>query len=62
MDNWPSKELIEAATIFWDEMRPVFRFENLKMTPLLEKIRGFAKLPWDSPNFLVPKKRTLMVF
>lgn len=28
------------------------------MTPLLEEIGGFAKLPWDSPGLLVPENRT----
>lgn len=37
------KELIEVATVFWNEKRLVFRFRNVKMTLLLEKIIGYAK-------------------
>jgi len=28
------------------------------MTPLLEEIWGFSKLPWDRPELLVPENRT----
>jgi len=54
----PNNVLIEASTMFWDEKRVVFRFGDIKMTPLLEEIEGFVGLPWDSPGLLVPKNRT----
>jgi len=44
--------------MFWGEKRVIFRFSNIKMAPLLEEIRIFAKLPWDSLGLLVPKNRT----
>jgi len=43
--------------MFWGGKRVVFRFSNIKRTPLLEEIGGFAKLPWDSPGLLVPENR-----
>ena len=58
LDIQPNNVLIEAATMFWDEKRVVFRFGDIEMTPLLEEIGGFAGLPWDSPGLLVPENRT----
>ena len=58
LDIQPNNALIEAATMFWDEKRTIFRFGDIEMTPLLEEIGGFAGLPWDSPGLLVPKNHT----
>ncbi|XP_075103084.1 uncharacterized protein LOC142177653 [Nicotiana tabacum] len=62
LDIQPNNVPIEAATMFWDEKRVVFRFGNIKMTSLLEEIRGFAGLPWDNPGLLVPENRTYRRF
>ncbi|XP_070056811.1 uncharacterized protein [Nicotiana tomentosiformis] len=58
----PNKELIEADTLFWDEKGVVFQFGNIGMTPLLEEIGGFTKLPWNSPGLLVPENSTPHAF
>jgi len=58
LDIRPNNALIEAFTMFWDEKRAVFCFGDVEMTPLLEEIGGFARLPWDSSGLLVPKNRT----
>ncbi|XP_016451638.1 uncharacterized protein LOC107776276 [Nicotiana tabacum] len=58
LDIRPNNTLIEVATMFWDEKRVVFRFGDVEMTPLLEEIGGFARLPWDSPGLSVPENRT----
>lgn len=39
----PYRELIEAATAFWDEMRSVFRFGDVEMTLLLEEIGRYVE-------------------
>lgn len=37
------RELIEVAIAFWEEKRLVFRFTDVEMTPLLEKIGGYVE-------------------
>lgn len=37
------EELIEAATIFWNEKRLIFKFGDVEMTLLLEKIQKYVE-------------------
>ncbi|XP_070002182.1 uncharacterized protein [Nicotiana sylvestris] len=49
--------IIEAATLFWDCERVVFRFGDTEMTRLLEGIEGLAGLVWEIPGLLMPENR-----
>lgn len=51
----PRKELVQTATMFWDEKNVVFQFGNLEMTPLPEEIGDLAKLPRDILGLLIPE-------
>ncbi|KAF3659198.1 hypothetical protein FXO37_14061 [Capsicum annuum] len=62
----PCRQLIEAATAFWDETKSVFRFGDVEMTPLLEEIGGYIEnkmFPkekrWQQTEVIVPKSVTL---
>ncbi|KAF3636993.1 hypothetical protein FXO38_23918 [Capsicum annuum] len=62
----PCRQLIEAATAFWDETRSVFRFGDVEMTPLLEEIGGYIEnkmfpkeMRWQQTEVIVPKSVTL---
>lgn len=51
----PNNTIIEAATLFWDYERVVFRFRGIEMTLLLEEIGRLADLVWETPGLLMPK-------
>ena len=53
----PDNKIIEAATLFWDSDRSVFRFGDLEMTSLLEEIGGLAGIPWETPGLLMLENR-----
>ncbi|XP_075081554.1 uncharacterized protein LOC142166366 [Nicotiana tabacum] len=53
----PNNKIIEAATLFWDCERSVFRFGDIEMTPLLEEIGGLAGIAWETLGLLMPEKR-----
>lgn len=62
LDLQVNKMLIEAATMFCNKERAVFRFRDIEVTPLFEEIGGFAGLPWDRPSLLVPENCTTRGF
>lgn len=47
------RELIKAATIFLDEKGSIFKFGDVKITPLLKEIEGYIK----DINLLLKKSR-----
>lgn len=64
MDIQPCRDIIEAATVFWDEKRVVFRFGNIEMTPLLEEIGGYIEnvallrkpRKWQNCGMIIPRQ------
>nr|XP_016469648.1 PREDICTED: uncharacterized protein LOC107791992 [Nicotiana tabacum]XP_016469649.1 PREDICTED: uncharacterized protein LOC107791992 [Nicotiana tabacum] len=53
----PNNMIIEAANLFWDCKRVVFRFGDIEMTSLLEEIGGQAGLVWQTPDLLMSENR-----
>ncbi|XP_060175420.1 uncharacterized protein LOC132606099 [Lycium barbarum] len=64
MNIQPCRDIIDAATVFWDEKRVMFRFGNNEMTPLLEEMGGYVenaallhmKKKWQNCGMIIPKE------
>lgn len=67
MQVTPRKEPIDAATIFWDETKSIFKFGHIEMTPLLEETEGgyvedmnlLPKKIWQTTEVIILKSVTL---
>ncbi|KAK4710383.1 hypothetical protein R3W88_004896 [Solanum pinnatisectum] len=65
MVGWP--ELVEVLTGYWDNVRMVFRFGTMEITPIIEEIRdgidtvgtGLERRVRKQESILIPNKPTL---